>query len=444
MITRVIGVETEYGATHRELCVESTDVTSALMAGQLVEEHEFIKNGGRFYMDLGHPEYDSPECSCPFEAALYHHAGDLFILEMRRRQGKAGREIEIFRDNIDPEGSSYGMHENYLVARRGLDEQQCDASLVPFLATRYILFGNGHIGQDKRFYLSQRAGVLDRTIGHGYAIAGDRSLINHRSDWYLPWHLTGRYRRLHLTGADTNVSQRATAVRLGATSLVLSLLEDGASFEHLNFTHPIPVIRHLNQDLRLKTPYPCVDGCWRSALDIQQEYCDRAYKLLCGYYGADNDVPAWCFEVHALWQRALDDLKKTEPSELTPKTVWIDWKVKNFLLEIWNLNRRRTTALEQFSLLLEYHNIDPAKSLAWYLISQREFPGCLFDLETLRQAAFAPPSFERAKERARWVEDEQFLRVPDFSIGWVGAKVGKEFHTFAFPVLELDRMAQVV
>ncbi|MBU1865080.1 MAG: proteasome accessory factor PafA2 family protein, partial [Actinobacteria bacterium] len=63
-----------------------------------------LTNGARFYVDHAHPEYSSPECYDPLEAALYDKAGE-FVLAEAARAAQAllaeGQRLLIHKNNSD-------------------------------------------------------------------------------------------------------------------------------------------------------------------------------------------------------------------------------------------------------------------------------------------------------------------------------------------------------
>ena len=79
-----------------------------------------LTNGARLYVDHAHPEYSSPECYDPLEAALYDKAGEMVMAraaEHARAMLKEGERLSLYKNNSDGKGNSYGAHENYLLAR---------------------------------------------------------------------------------------------------------------------------------------------------------------------------------------------------------------------------------------------------------------------------------------------------------------------------------------
>jgi proteasome accessory factor A len=111
----------------------------------------FLRNGGRLYLDVGsHPEYATAECDALPDLLAQDRAGAVLLRELADRanerlagDGVDGR-IHLFKNNLDAAGNSFGCHENYLVRRRP-DFARMVASLVPFLVTRQVVTGGGHV-----------------------------------------------------------------------------------------------------------------------------------------------------------------------------------------------------------------------------------------------------------------------------------------------------------
>ena len=122
-----------------------------------------LVNGARLYNDHGHPEYSTPECASLLDLVTHDKAGERIVWESaqaRMAQPGVGR-VQIFKNNTDFHGSSYGTHENYLV-RRDVPFADLLSGLLPFFCTRILYAGAGKMGiepnGDKGVYqLSQRA-----------------------------------------------------------------------------------------------------------------------------------------------------------------------------------------------------------------------------------------------------------------------------------------------
>src|SRR6476660_6312078 len=110
-------------------------------------------------------------------------------------------------------------------------------TLLTFLATRQIFTGAGRVGQSNplafdfeppqpegqvNFQLSQRA---DHIVNDIYQwVQFNRAIINARDEPLADYR---KYRRLHLLIGDSNVSPFATALKIGTTACLLTLLEEG-------------------------------------------------------------------------------------------------------------------------------------------------------------------------------------------------------------------------
>jgi hypothetical protein len=97
------------------------------------------------YNDHGHPEYSTPECNDLRSLVAHDKAGERIILECARARAAAiGKTVDIFKNNTDFHGASYGTHESYLV-KRSVPWSEVVHNLAPFLATRIIYAGAGKV-----------------------------------------------------------------------------------------------------------------------------------------------------------------------------------------------------------------------------------------------------------------------------------------------------------
>src|SRR6476659_4592975 len=151
--------------------------------------------------------------------------------------------IVCYKNNTDNKGASYGAHENYLMAR-ATPFADIVRHLTPFFVSRQVVVGAGRvgIGQDGRedgFQLSQRADFFEVEVGLETTLK--RPIINTRDE---PHADPEKYRRLHVIVGDANLAEVSTYLKLGTTSLVLAMLEDG--FLHLDLAMDAPV-REMHQ-----------------------------------------------------------------------------------------------------------------------------------------------------------------------------------------------------
>ena len=289
MERRIFGLENEYGVTctsrgQRRL---SPDEVARYLFRRVVSwgrsSNVFLANGARLYLDVGsHPEYATPECDSVRELVIHDKAGERIleqlVMSAEQRLSEEGIRgtIYLFKNNTDSAGNSYGCHENYLTSRRD-DFGHYAEVLIPFLISRQIYAGAGkvlHTARGAMFSISQRA----EHIWEGVSSATTRSrpIINTRDE---PHADAERYRRLHVIVGDSNMSEHATFLKVGATSLLLRMLEEpNVVLRDMTLENPIRAIREISHDITCTRKVRLANGREVSALDIQSEYLQRALR----------------------------------------------------------------------------------------------------------------------------------------------------------------------
>ena len=143
--------------------------------------------------------------------------------------------------------------------------------LIPFFVSRQIYAGAGKVLATARgamYCISQRA----EHIWEGVSSATTRSrpIINTRDE---PHADAERFRRLHVIVGDSNMSEYATFLKVGATSILLRMLEDpSVVLRDMTLENPIRAIREISHDPTCKRKVRLANGRELSALDIQAEY----------------------------------------------------------------------------------------------------------------------------------------------------------------------------
>ena len=272
-----------------------------------------LTNGARLYVDHAHPEYSSPEVTNPRDAVTWDRAGELIMLEsVRRLQNRPGLPgVNLYKNNTDGKGASYGTHENYLM-RRETPFADIVRHLVPFFVVRQVICGSGRvgIGQDSRtpgFQLSQRADFFEVEVGLETTLK--RPIINTRDE---PHAVADLYRRLHVIIGDANHCDVANLLKLGTTSLVLALIEDRAMTKDLTLAKPVATLHQVSHDPTLQAKVTLRDGGQMTALELLWEYHDAVAGYL--EVRGEGDDPNTA-EVMTLWQDVLDPAR-TRPRDL--------------------------------------------------------------------------------------------------------------------------------
>ena len=428
MDRRIFGLENEYGVTctfrgQRRL---SPDEVARYLFRRVVSwgrsSNVFLRNGARLYLDVGsHPEYATPECDDVVELVTHDKAGERILegllVDAERRlheEGIAG-DVYLFKNNTDSAGNSYGCHENYLVARHGEFSRLADV-LIPFLVTRQLICGAGKVLQTPRgavYCVSQRA----EHIWEGVSSATTRSrpIINTRDE---PHADAERYRRLHVIVGDSNMSETTTLLKVGATDLVLRLIEAGVVMRDLSLENPIRAIREVSHDLTGTHQVRLANGREASALDIQEEYYTKALEFA-DRKGINTGTIA---RVLDLWGRTLEAVR-TE--RLDGVATEIDWIMKYKLIERYRDKHQMTMSNPRVAQIdLAYHDIHRRRGLFYLLQGKGQAERVTTDLKTF-EAKSIPPQTTRARLRGDFIRRAQEQRR-DFTVDWVHLKLNDQ------------------
>ncbi|MER5751915.1 Pup--protein ligase [Streptomyces avermitilis] len=428
MDRRIFGLENEYGVTctfrgQRRL---SPDEVARYLFRRVVSwgrsSNVFLRNGARLYLDVGsHPEYATPECDNVTELVTHDKAGERILegllVDAERRlheEGIAG-DVYLFKNNTDSAGNSYGCHENYLVARHGEFSRLADI-LIPFLVTRQLLCGAGKVLQTPRgavYCVSQRA----EHIWEGVSSATTRSrpIINTRDE---PHADAERYRRLHVIVGDSNMSETTMLLKVGATDLVLRMIEAGTVMRDLTLENPIRAIREVSHDITGRRKVRLASGREASALEVQREYYEKAVDF-CERRGIRTGTVEQVLE---LWGRTLDAI---EAEDLDRIGTEIDWVMKYKLIERYRAKHNMTMSHPRVAQIdLAYHDIHRRRGLYYLLERKGQATRICNDLKIF-EGKSVPPQTTRARLRGDFIRRAQEQRR-DFTVDWVHLKLNDQ------------------
>ncbi|GAC1611507.1 MAG: Pup--protein ligase [Mycobacteriales bacterium] len=427
MDRRIFGIENEYGVTctfrgQRRL---SPDEVARYLFRRVVSwgrsSNVFLKNGARLYLDVGsHPEYATPECDNVLDLVTHDKAGErtleglLMDAERRLREEGIAGDIYLFKNNTDSAGNSYGCHENYLVGRHGEFSRLADV-LIPFLVSRQIICGAGKVLQTPRgavYCVSQRA----EHIWEGVSSATTRSrpIINTRDE---PHADAERFRRLHVIVGDSNMNEVTTMLKVGATDLVLRMIEAGVIMRDLSLENPIRAIREISHDLTGRRKVKLANGREASALEIQREYLEKASDFI-ERRGSDTTVK----RVLELWHRTLTAI---DTGNLALVDREIDWVTKYQLIERYRARDDLGLASPRIAQLdLAYHDVNRNRGLYYLLERKGAVERATTDL-AIFEAKSVPPQTTRARLRGEFIKRAQEKRR-DFTVDWVHLKLNDQ------------------
>jgi proteasome accessory factor A len=424
---RIFGVETEYGVTctfHGQRRLSPDEVARYLFRRVVSwgrSSNVFLRNGSRLYLDVGsHPEYATPECDSLIDLVTHDKAGER-ILEgllvdagLRLSEEGITGDIYLFKNNTDSAGNSYGCHENYSVSRHGDFGRMTDV-LTPFLVTRQIICGAGKVLQTPRgavYCVSQRA----EHIWEGVSSATTRSrpIINTRDE---PHADAERFRRLHVIVGDSNMSETTMLLKVGATDLVLRMIEAGTFVRDLTLENPIRAIREVSHDMTGRRRVRLASGREASAVEIQREYLASAMEFT-GRHGADATTK----RVLDLWERVLTAV---ETGRLDLVDREIDWVTKFQLIERYRTrNNLPLSAPRVAQIDLAYHDVHRDRGLYYLLQKRSAVERVTRDIDVF-EAKSLPPQTTRARLRGEFIRRAQEKRR-DFTVDWVHLKLNDQ------------------
>lgn len=372
-------------------------------ASQLTDEEDptlanvVLTNGARLYVDHAHPEYSSPEVTSPRAAVAFDRAGEAIMAESVRRLSHVPPGVNLYKNNTDGKGQSYGTHENYLM-RRETPFTDIVRHLVPFFVARQVITGSGRvgIGQDSRtagYQLSQRSDFFEVEVGLETTLK--RPIINTRDE---PHAVADLYRRLHVIIGDANHCDVANLLKLGTTSLVLAMIEDRAIDLDLTVARPVATLQAVSHDPTCTAMIELRDGTKLTAVQLLWRYHELAERYLKDRYAGELDSDT--AEVMSWWALILDRLER-DPREASRE---LDWVAKQQVLQgyidrdglDWTDSRLR-------AIDIQWSDVRPDKGIFHRLRAAGRFEELVTE-DVVLDAVHEPPVDTRAYFRGKCLE----------------------------------------
>jgi Pup amidohydrolase len=389
------GWEMGRGAAHPS---QLTDVEDPTMANVV------LTNGARLYVDHAHPEYSSPEVTTPRAAVTWDRAGELIMREAVERiqsvPAAVGVPVNLYKNNTDGKGASYGTHENYLM-RRETPFQRIISQLTPFFVVRQVMSGSGRVGigvesRTPGYQIAQRSDFFEAEVGLETTLK--RPIINTRDE---PHAVADLYRRLHVIIGDANHCDVANLLKMGTTSLVLAMIEDGAITRDLSVRGPVPTLHAVSRDLRLTATIELMSGARVRPTEVLWAYFEMAQAYLADRGGMPDEDTA---EVMEWWERVLT-LLETDRDAAAP---YVDWVGKLAVLERYRDRDSLTWESPQLRAIdIQWSDVRLEKGLFHRMALAGRFHE-IVAADEVREAVTAPPADTRAYFRGTCVS-----RFPD-------------------------------
>jgi proteasome accessory factor A len=197
------------------------------------------------------------------------------------------------------------------------------------------------------FQISQRADFVETELYEW--VQHNRAIINTRDEPLADPRL---YRRLHLLHGDTNVLPAALFLKIGATRIVLDLL-DADELPVVALADAVNTLRMLSRGVRPPWRVTLEGGAEADAVELLSRFRLRAETC---FRGRDEETDS----VLDSWRRVERGLA-VDPTQLVGL---VDWVTKLELLDKFRQSEGlhwENPWLEAQDL--EYHQIDPARSL---------------------------------------------------------------------------------
>jgi proteasome accessory factor PafA2 len=442
-VRRVMGIETEYGISvpgqpGANAMVSSSQVVNAYQAAtaararrarwdfeeenplrdargfdlareaadsaQLTDEdlglaNVILTNGARLYVDHAHPEYSAPECTNPLDAVLWDKAGERVMAEAAAKAASmpGGPSIQLYKNNTDNKGASYGCHENYLMSRN-TPFADIVRHLTPFFVSRQVVCGAGRVGRgadgrEEGFQISQRADFFEVEVGLETTLK--RPIINTRDE---PHADPDKYRRLHVIIGDANMSEVSTYLKLGTTALVLAMIEDRFLAGDLSVEAPVAELRAISHDPSCRHLLTLRDGRKMTAVQLQMEYLELARKYTEDKYGTDVDEAT--ADVLSRWESVLSRLAE-DPMQCSRE---LDWVTKLEIVEGYRTRDGLAWDHPRLQLVdLQFSDVRPDRGL-YNRLAARGRVARLIDEPAIERAMVEPPDDTRAYFRGRCLQ----------------------------------------
>ncbi len=387
-----------------------------------VVPYQYLENGGRLYVDCGeHPEYATPECSSPQQLLAADGAGMAILATMSRHAEETLTEttgrpvrIRVLRNNIAPNGESWGTHENYLVPA-SLSWADLSHPLVSHLASRVCFAGAGtiigaHGEPHGRFRLSQRApyvgtvlslSAVDGPTGRPMVLARDEPLAD-----------PSRYRRLQVVCGDASMSHTASLLKLTTTMIAVRLIETGTAPD-VELTKPVAAFQTWSDDPSLTVTALTEAGAELRALDVQWLWFEAAVR-----HHRIHGLPATEASVLPLWEAVLTALER-DPDELADQ---LDWVAKRLVLrQLADRGGLEPGHARLVNADLAYHDVRPDRSVHGRLVAAGRMR-TLVGPEAIERLRRHPPCDTRAAIRGELV---RLLRATghNYDVTWARCRI---------------------
>lgn len=426
---RITGTEMEYPVMIQQTPedtigkVDEAHVLNRLIADHLPDDliryhHSgMTSNGSRLYVDLtSFMEYATPEDTSFKGTVANEIAGERIVLSILDSAQAAG-DIASYAVNkrvVSDNLTTWGYHTSFAIDKAKLGINYISMHPIGMhLATQNIYAGAGTLYNNEHgkqsYAIAQKVLNLTCDTSTSSHTPAMQPLLSLRDES----HANKNIGRLHLTSMDANISPWATWMRLGTTSIVARLVENG--YQHgkdddirLNDMPIHQMAISVAHDSDLKKTFQLRRGEYVRAADIQRTLYNHAALL---------DLPTQEQEVMIEWKKALDDIEE-DPNLLVDRA---DWVIRKQIIERGlakrglGLDSPMARLYDKSYDYLDSHSIDTARgsrSIGLRLRGRGVLHQFMPSDDAIATAMSSPPQTTRAKVRGEYIRDHPNSPLP--------------------------------
>ncbi|MGH3422345.1 MAG: proteasome accessory factor PafA2 family protein, partial [Streptosporangiaceae bacterium] len=198
------------------------------------------------------------------------------------------------------------------------------------------------------------------------------------------------FRSLRVMVSDSNMSETTVLLKVGATDLVLRMIEAAAVMPDLTLVNPVRAIGEVSHDMTGRSRVRLADGRAMSALDIQREYLTRARD-----FTDKNGADAVSRRVLGMWERVLDCIQTGNLGAIARE---VDWVAKYQLIERYRARHDLPLSSPRIAQLdLAYHDVHRGRGLYYLLQRRGAVDRTARDIDTF-EAKTVPPVLGRRRQ----------------------------------------------
>ncbi|MEM9365559.1 MAG: proteasome accessory factor PafA2 family protein [Planctomycetota bacterium] len=295
--------------------------------------------------------------------------------------------------------------------------------LTGLLVSRVSLCGDGHVEPNGLFSLSGKAGGIDRLSDLG-GYRGERPIyvFGHWLEGLYGLHprhlfethkLLRRRQRMQIGLSDSNLSDHANWVKVGAVCLVLDMIDAGQTEQLPVLRRPIAALRCFNADWHLVRRVRTASGHFTS-LEMQRAYFRAAQafvkrmelaskvQAVASSSASVDPVGDEARDVLRVWEESIDSVTcyRKDAGATAQALGRVDWLSKRWMMDLLD-HREDRAALQKVNL--RFHELSPAGYHS--LIEQQVPQSVLVSRAEVDHCLASAPGNSPAARRGWWIRE---------------------------------------